>query len=54
MERIITVCLSELRCEGLAMACDVRVAAESARLGFTFVGLGLHPGAECFYEGLQM
>merc|ERR1719436_1135019 len=27
-----------------AMACDVRVAAASAKLGFTFVGLGLHPG----------
>lgn len=27
-----------------AMACDVRVAAKNAKLGFTFVGLGLHPG----------
>ena len=27
-----------------AMACDVRVASASARMGFTFVGLGLHPG----------
>ncbi len=27
-----------------AMACDIRVASVSAKLGFTFVGLGLHPG----------
>ena len=27
-----------------AMACDIRIAAEKAKLGFTFVGLGLHPG----------
>lgn len=27
-----------------AMACDIRVAAAQAKLGFTFVGLGLHPG----------
>merc|ERR1712150_283760 len=27
-----------------AMACDVRVAAKTAKLGFTFVGLGIHPG----------
>lgn len=27
-----------------AMACDVRIAAKDAKLGFTFVGLGLHPG----------
>lgn len=27
-----------------AMACDVRVVSARARLGFTFVGLGLHPG----------
>jgi len=27
-----------------AMACDVRIVAASAKLGFTFVGLGLHPG----------
>lgn len=27
-----------------AMACDVRVAAANAKMGFTFVGLGLHPG----------
>jgi len=28
----------------LALACDVRIAAPSAKLGLTFVGLGLHPG----------
>lgn len=27
-----------------AMACDVRVVAARAKLGFTFVGLGFHPG----------
>lgn len=31
----------------LAMACDVRIAAKDAKLGFTFVGLGLHPGMGC-------
>jgi len=28
----------------VALACDVRVALSSAKLGITFVGLGLHPG----------
>lgn len=28
----------------LALACDVRIAATKAKLGFTFVSLGLHPG----------
>jgi enoyl-CoA hydratase/carnithine racemase len=27
-----------------AMACDIRIASAKAKLGFTFVGLGLHPG----------
>ncbi len=27
-----------------ATACDIRYAAESAKIGFTFVKLGLHPG----------
>ena len=27
-----------------AMACDIRIVSKSAKLGFTFVGLGLHPG----------
>ena len=29
---------------GVALACDCRVAAADAKLGLTFVGLGLHPG----------
>jgi len=28
----------------LALACDVRIAAAGAKMGVTFVGLGLHPG----------
>lgn len=28
----------------LALACDLRVCARNAKLGLTFVGLGLHPG----------
>lgn len=28
----------------VALACDIRVASVSAKLGITFVGLGLHPG----------
>lgn len=28
----------------LASACDIRICVDSARLGFTFVKLGLHPG----------
>lgn len=31
----------------LAMACDVRIAAPSARFGVTFTQLGLHPGGGC-------
>ena len=27
-----------------ALACDIRVASASAKIGFTFVKLGLHPG----------
>jgi len=27
-----------------AFACDIRVAAENAKIGVTFVKLGLHPG----------
>ena len=30
-----------------ALACDVRIASPSAKLGVTFVGLGLHPGMGC-------
>lgn len=29
---------------GLALACDVRVASPAAKMGVTFVGLGIHPG----------
>eukprot|EP00996_Jenningsia_fusiforme_P002004 NODE_2852_length_1105_cov_62.191288_g2616_i0.p1 GENE.NODE_2852_length_1105_cov_62.191288_g2616_i0~~NODE_2852_length_1105_cov_62.191288_g2616_i0.p1 ORF type:complete len:302 (-),score=46.53 NODE_2852_length_1105_cov_62.191288_g2616_i0:136-1041(-) len=29
------------------LACDVRIAAEDARMGFNFVRLGLHPGMAC-------
>jgi len=28
----------------VACACDIRIASESAKLGFTFLKLGLHPG----------
>lgn len=28
----------------IALACDVRIAAADAKMGITFVGLGLHPG----------
>ncbi len=28
----------------LALACDIRVATESSKLGFNFVRIGLHPG----------
>eukprot|EP00962_Isochrysis_galbana_P007868 scaffold2133_cov135-Isochrysis_galbana.AAC.3 len=31
----------------LALACDVRVASPAAKMGVTFVGLGLHPGMGC-------
>lgn len=30
-----------------ATAADIRVTADAAKLGFTFVGLGLHPGMGC-------
>ena len=30
-----------------ALACDVRIAHPSAKLGLTFVGLNLHPGMGC-------
>lgn len=28
----------------VAMACDLRVASENAKIGFTFVKIGMHPG----------
>lgn len=31
----------------LAMGTDIRVTHDKAKLGFTFVGLGLHPGMGC-------
>lgn len=33
----------------VAAACDIRIAAEGAKLGFTFVKLGLHPGMGATY-----
>ncbi len=33
----------------LASACDIRIASEKARLGFTFTRLGLHPGMGATY-----
>ncbi|MFN8388927.1 MAG: enoyl-CoA hydratase/isomerase family protein [Bdellovibrionota bacterium] len=33
----------------LAMACDIRIAAEEAKLGLNFVQLGLHPGMGATY-----
>lgn len=33
----------------LALACDVRFAAQSAKLGFNFAKLGLHPGMGATY-----
>ena len=33
----------------LASACDIRIASQKAKLGFTFVKLGLHPGMGATY-----
>jgi enoyl-CoA hydratase/carnithine racemase len=33
----------------VACACDIRIAATSAKLGFTFLKLGLHPGMGATY-----
>lgn len=33
----------------LACACDIRIASEKAKLGFTFTKLGLHPGMGATY-----
>lgn len=32
-----------------ALGADIRIASKSAKLGVTFVGLGLHPGMGCTY-----
>ena len=34
---------------GLALACDIRIATESAKMGVNFVKLGLHPGMATTY-----
>ena len=34
----------------VAMSADVRVTHDKAKLGFTFVGLGLHPGMGCTHS----
>ena len=31
----------------VSLGCDVRVASDDSKLGFTFVGLNLHPGMGC-------
>ncbi len=31
----------------IALGCDIRVASAGAKIGFTFVGIGLHPGMGC-------
>ncbi|RIK80266.1 hypothetical protein DCC62_04200 [candidate division KSB1 bacterium] len=33
----------------LALACDIRLMAQSASLGFTFIRIGLHPDLGCTY-----
>jgi 2-(1,2-epoxy-1,2-dihydrophenyl)acetyl-CoA isomerase len=34
---------------GIALACDVRIMAQSASIGFTFIRIGLHPDLGCTY-----
>lgn len=36
----------------ISLFADVRVAAKDAKLGFTFVNLGLHPVSSIFSKGL--
>jgi enoyl-CoA hydratase/carnithine racemase len=33
----------------LALACDIRIASEKAKFGFTFVKIGMHPGMAATY-----
>ena len=34
---------------GIALACDIRVMAQSASIGLTFIRIGLHPDLGCTY-----
>ena len=34
---------------GIALGCDIRVMAQSASIGFTFIRIGLHPDLGCTY-----
>jgi len=34
---------------GIALSCDIRVMAQSASIGFTFIRIGLHPDLGCTY-----
>jgi len=34
---------------GIALACDIRIMAQSASIGFTFIRIGLHPDLSCTY-----
>ncbi len=34
---------------GIALSCDLRVMAQSASIGFTFIRIGLHPDLGCTY-----
>jgi enoyl-CoA hydratase/carnithine racemase len=34
---------------GIALSCDIRLMAQSASIGFTFIRIGLHPDLSCTY-----
>ncbi|MCI0696668.1 enoyl-CoA hydratase/isomerase family protein [candidate division KSB1 bacterium] len=34
---------------GIALSCDIRIMAQSASIGFTFIRIGLHPDLSCTY-----
>jgi enoyl-CoA hydratase/carnithine racemase len=34
---------------GIALSCDIRIMAQSAGIGFTFIRIGLHPDLSCTY-----